>query len=117
VKVLLVPWFKPATGFTLRVYGLENHCKVEISTFRGQELALTLIQKYSESLLLSTFNVKRSLRMAVVAEVSDAVAERLLFALSKLGEVQFSRLIPSELVENPSIKGLERFLSIRKLVC
>ena len=116
MKVLLAPWFKSGTGFVLRVYDLENCCKAEISTFRGQEVALAVIQGCSESLSLSTFNVKRSLRMAVLAEMPDAVAERLLFALSKLGEFKYSRQIPDELVETPTLESLERFLAIRKLV-
>jgi len=116
MKVLLAPWFKSGTGFVLRVYDLENRCKAEISTFRGQEVALAVIQRCSESLSLSTFNVKRSLRMAVLAEIPDAVAESLLSALSKLSEIKCSRQIPGELVENPAVESLERFLAIRKLV-
>lgn len=123
VKVLLAPWFKSATGFTLRIYDGEK-CQLagdynylaEISSFKGQRIALALLQEYAESLRLSTFNVERSLRMAVEATLPDDVAERLIFALKKLGEIHASRIIPNDLAESPSLTSLERFLSVRKVL-
>lgn len=128
MQILLAPWNRPFTGFTLRIYRLNgkpsnglfkpyaNSYEAEISTFKCQEIAIALIQRHASTLVLTTFNVERSLRMAAVAEVPDEDAEKLLNTLSKLSKLPNSRLIPDELVENPTIEGVERFLSIRKLL-
>jgi hypothetical protein len=118
LKVFLVPWFKTYSGVALRVYvqGYRclNDCKAEISTVKGQKVALSLVQAYASSLRLATFELMR-FRMAVEADVPDGVADRLLFALSKLGKIPLSRQIPDALVEHPTLENVERFLSIRAL--
>jgi hypothetical protein len=119
LKVFLVPWFKTYSGVALRVYvqGYRclNDCKAEISTVKGQKVALSLVQAYAFSLRLATFELMR-FRVAVEADVPDRVAGRLLFALSKLGKIPLSRQIPDALVEHPTLENVERFLSIRALI-
>jgi len=119
LKIFLVPWFKSYSGIALRVYTQGYQClndrKAEISTVKGQKVALSLVQRYSSSLRLSTFEVMR-FRMAVEADVPDAVADRLLFVLAKLGKIRFSKQIPDALVERPTLESVEHFLSIRALM-
>ena len=118
MKVFLVPWFKTYSGVALRIYvqGYRylNDCKAEISTVKGQKIALSLVQTYASSLRLTTFELMR-FRMAVEADVPDGVADRLLFALSKLGNIHLSKHIPDALVEHPTLENVERFLAIRAL--
>jgi hypothetical protein len=118
LKVFLVPWLKAWSIVTLRVYvqGCQypNDCKAEIPTLKGQKVALSLVQAYASSLRLTIFELMR-FRMAVEADVPDGVAGRLLFALSKLGNIPRSRQVPDALVEHPTLENVERFLSIRAL--
>lgn len=121
MKILLVPWIK-SWVFALRIYKYDdrelysNDHVAQITTARGQRIALVLIQRYAESLKLSIPEFLKNSRMIVEAEIPDPVGERLLFTFKHLGRITESRLIPEELAENPSLEDLERFLSIKKLL-
>jgi len=116
MKILLVPWEK-SFHMALRVYAegfrYLNDYRASISARKSQTLALSLIQNYATFLRLTTFKI--SFRMAVEADIPDCIADRLLFILTKLGEVHNSRHIPDDLIEHPTLENVERFLSIRAL--
>ncbi|OYT46578.1 hypothetical protein B6U84_00055 [Candidatus Bathyarchaeota archaeon ex4484_40] len=121
MRLLLVPW-SGMPGFMLRIYRLplrSGHPEVEISTFKGQTIALRLLEKYAAEKKLATFNPEHSLRIAVEVTLPEDVANRILKAISALSEVKPSilrRKVFDELAENPSLEELERVLAIIKLV-
>jgi hypothetical protein len=57
LKVFLVPWFKTYSGVALRVYVQGYQCsndyEAEISTVKGQKIALSLVQAHASSLRLT----------------------------------------------------------------
>jgi len=120
LRIILVPWLK-SWVFALRIYvddgGIiwPDDYRAEISTLKGQMLALSLIQKHAESVRLTVPDFI-SCRLAVEAKIQEEVAERLLFALKRLGDISSSRKIPESLIENPTLEGLESFLSINRLI-
>jgi len=122
MRLLLVPWYS-ISGPRLRIFRLpiNDHVRpdVELSTHKGQIIALKLLDKYAVEKKLTTYNPDRSLRMAVDVEVPDEAAERLLktlFALASLNPSLKRRKIFKDLAENPSLRKLEHVLSIQKLV-
>jgi hypothetical protein len=118
MKVLLAPW-SMARGFSLRIFKDDGPCwkpEAAIATFRGQTIALKLLEKYAEEKTLTTFNPESSLRMAVLVEIPDDTANRLLESLERLSQVPRSWEIPAELAKNPTLETVERFLAVRKLI-
>ncbi len=119
MEFMLIPWCR-SWSICLRIYSRPveragEGCDAEISTWKGQKIALELLQKYATSLKLTVPRFIRT-RMMVVVEVPDELGEGLLSALKRLDDVRDSREIPDSLVENPTLEGLESFLSLRKLL-
>jgi len=123
MRVLLVPW---STGyaFTLRIYTQPlprciNAANVELRTFRGQLIALKLLEKHAGEKTLTTYNPGHSLRMAVMLNVPDKVCRRLLAALASLSRIDGAALygrVFEELGENPTLEKLEQALALTRLV-
>jgi len=122
MRLLLVPW-SSFSGPRLRIYRLpirdHAHPDAELSTYKGQTIALKLLDKHAVEKRLTTYNPSRSLRMAVNVEIPDVIAVRLLKALSALGSLNPTlkrRKIFKELAEDPTLEKLEHVLSIQKLI-
>ena len=94
--------------------------EVEIRTFRGQIIAMALLDAYAEHKILTTFDpAEHSRRMAVMVSIPDETAERLLKALSALGNLDpktLRRKVFDELAEEVTLEKLEQALSIQKLI-
>jgi len=122
MRLILIPW-TASNGFNLRIYRLpiydHTHPDAELSTHKGQMIALKLLDEYAEEKRLTTYNPDRSLRMAVIVSVRDVIAERLLRVLSSLGSLKptiLRRKVFDELVEEVTLEKLESVLSIQKLI-
>jgi len=122
MRLLLVPW-SSLSGPRLRIYRLpindHAHPDAELSTHKGQTIALKLLDKHAVEKRLTTYNPGRSLRMAVNVEIPNEVAERLLRTLSALGSLDpkiLRRKIFDELTEEVTFEKLEQALSIQKLI-
>ena len=123
MRVLLVPW-SMGYGFSLRIYrqplqGYINPPNLELRTFRGQVIALKLLEKYADEKTLTTYNPGHSLRLAVMVNVPDKVYRRLLealAALSRIGRAALDGRVLEELAENPTLERLEQALALTKLV-
>ena len=121
MRLLLVPW-SSFSGSRLRIYRLpltSDRPEVEISTFKGQRIALKLLDKHAAEKKLTTYNPYRSLRMAVEVQLPEDDGGRILKALSALSRVKPSILrkkIFDELAEDPSLEKLERVLALSKLI-
>ena len=123
MMLLLVPWSFTG-GFALRIYRYypwsPHKPEVEIRTFRGQIIAMALLDAYAEHKILTTFDpAEHSRRMAVMVSIPDETAERLLKALSALGNLNprvLRRKIFEELTEEVTLEKLEQALSIQKLI-
>lgn len=122
MRLLLVPW-SLFSGPRLRIYRLpirdHAHPDIEISTFKGQRIALKLLDEHAVEMRLSTFNPERSLRMAVEVQLSEDDGDRILRSLSALSRIKPSVLrkkVFDELAEDPSLEKLERILALSKLI-
>ena len=122
MRLLLVPW-SSFSGPRLRIYRLpirdHAHPDIEISTFKGQRIALKLLDEHAVKKKLTTYNPYRSLRMAVEVQLSEDDGGRILKTLSALSRVKPSVLRKKtfdELAEDPSLEKLERILALSKLI-
>jgi hypothetical protein len=92
---------------------------MELRTSREKVIALKMLEKYAAEKTLTIYNPRRSLRMAVIVEASDADLGRLLrahAALSRIDHAALRRKVFKELAENPSLKRLEQVLALTKLI-
>jgi len=122
--LLLVPWSFTG-GFALRIYRYYptniRKPEVEIRTSRGQIIATTLLDKYAEHKILTTFNPGNSRRIAVMASIPDETAKKMLKYLSILGSLKpkvmrrkiFEKLTDLKIL---TLENLEHVLSIQKLI-
>jgi len=122
MRLLLVPW-SSFSGPRLRIYRLPirdyAHPDIEISTFKGQRIALKLLDEHAVEKKLTTYNPYRSLRIAVEVQLSEDDADRILRSLSALSRAKPSILrkkVFDELAEDPSLEKLERVLALSKLI-
>jgi len=122
MRLLLVPW-SSFSGPRLRIYRLpiRDHARpdIEISTFKGQRIALKLLDKHAVRKKLTTYNPCRSLRMAVEVQLSEDDADGVFRSLSALSRVKPSVLrekVFDELAEDPNLEKLERILALSKLI-
>lgn len=131
VGIMLVPWSRAFRGYTLVIYEEPNPTNsinvrlpetvefrdlIEVRTSKGMRVAVALASKYAEKIRPVTFNVYKSERIAVMAEMSDEDAERFLRIMKQVSKIPYSRLIPDDVIENPSFEDIERFISINKLL-
>ena len=122
MRLLLVPW-SSFSGPRLRIYRLpiRDHANpdIEISTFKGQRIALKLLDEHAVKKKLTTYNPYRSLRMAVEVQLSEDDADGIFRTLSALSRVKPSVLrkkVFDELAEDPNLEKLERILALSKLI-
>lgn len=131
VSVMLVPWTRTFRGFTLVVCAVQDPGNynirkpknlkfedlIEIRTAKGMRIAAALASAYAKKIHPATFNVYKSERIAIKAEMSREDAERFLKIMKYISRFSSSRMIPDDLIEKPTFENVERFLAINALVC